>query len=87
MCSVPVDSLSFETRAETAGNAVAKRLMKLMAAKQTNLCIALDFQHSSVLLEIACKVRRFGFTNICCPYFLLILFEATFSSFFKDKKL
>jgi hypothetical protein len=64
MCSVPVDSLSFETRAETAGNAVAKRLMKLMVAKQTNLCIALDFQHSSVLLEMARKVRRVEATRV-----------------------
>ena len=51
-----MDKQPFQDRLNQTENAVARRLMQLMVAKKTNLCIALDFQHSAVLLEMARKV-------------------------------
>jgi hypothetical protein len=53
-----VDQQSFQSRLKLTENVTVRRLMELMVAKQTNLCIALDFQHSSVLLQMARKVSK-----------------------------
>ena len=55
-----MDTQPFQDRLNQTENAVARRLMQLMVAKKTNLCVALDFQHSAVLLEMARKVGNLG---------------------------
>ncbi|KAG5440596.1 hypothetical protein PCK2_000306 [Pneumocystis canis] len=46
-------TLSYEQRARLQSNVLAKRLLLLMARKQTNLCIAADFTCTSQILDVA----------------------------------
>ncbi|EDO16823.1 hypothetical protein Kpol_1056p24 [Vanderwaltozyma polyspora DSM 70294] len=47
---------SYESRAETHPNAVASKLLRLMAEKKTNLCASLDVHSTKELLELADKL-------------------------------
>ncbi|XP_017143422.1 uridine 5'-monophosphate synthase [Drosophila miranda] len=47
--------LTYESRANLAKSAVAKRLFNLMASKQTNLCLAADLTKADDILDIADK--------------------------------
>ncbi|KAH8384164.1 hypothetical protein KR009_012320 [Drosophila setifemur] len=47
--------LTYESRANLAKSAVAKRLFNLMASKQTNLCLAADLTRADEILDIAEK--------------------------------
>ncbi|KAG4303319.1 hypothetical protein PCANB_000388 [Pneumocystis canis] len=46
-------TLSYEQRAILQSNELTKRLLLLMARKQTNLCVAADFTRASQVLDIA----------------------------------
>ncbi|KAL4709929.1 hypothetical protein ACJJTC_003892 [Scirpophaga incertulas] len=48
--------LSYEKRAELASNAVAKRLLTIMATKKTNLCLSVDLTSASNILDVLEKV-------------------------------
>eukprot|EP00899_Mesostigma_viride_P002949 jgi/Mesvir1/12655/Mv02207-RA.1 len=50
--------LPYEVRAERARNPVARRLLALMARKQTNLCVAADVGDCAGLLALARQVGR-----------------------------
>ncbi|XP_017074677.1 uridine 5'-monophosphate synthase [Drosophila eugracilis] len=55
--------LTYESRANLAKSAVAKRLFNLIASKQTNLCLAADLTSADKILEVADK---------CGPYICLL---------------
>ncbi|XP_022209789.1 uridine 5'-monophosphate synthase [Drosophila obscura] len=55
--------LTYESRANLAKSAVAKRLFNLMASKQTNLCLAADLTKADDILDMADK---------CGPYICLL---------------
>lgn len=44
---------TYEQRAKVAKNVVAKRLFEIMAAKQTNLCVAADLTTTQAILNLA----------------------------------
>lgn len=44
--------MNFETRADHAKCNVAKKLFKLMATKETNLCVAVDLPKTDMILDI-----------------------------------
>ncbi|XP_030374226.1 uridine 5'-monophosphate synthase [Scaptodrosophila lebanonensis] len=55
--------IPFESRANLAKSAVARRLFSLMASKRTNLCLAADLTKGDEILDIADK---------CGPYICLL---------------
>ncbi|XP_030562108.1 uridine 5'-monophosphate synthase [Drosophila novamexicana] len=55
--------LTYESRANLAKSPMAKRLFNLMAAKQTNLCLAADLTEADAILDMADK---------CGPYICLL---------------
>ncbi|KAL7730059.1 hypothetical protein ACLKA6_009345 [Drosophila palustris] len=55
--------LTYESRANLAKSAIAKRLFNLMASKQTNLCLAADLTKSDDILDMADK---------CGPYICVL---------------
>lgn len=52
---MPIDNtkLKYEQRAEKHSSATAKRLLNLMAAKETNLCASLDVRSTAEVLRLA----------------------------------
>lgn len=46
-------TLPFSARAYHAANPVAAKLLKIMAAKQSNLCVAADVTSASKLIDLA----------------------------------
>ncbi len=44
--------LDFESRAKLAKNQVSKKLFEIMAAKQSNLCLAADFVNFNELIKV-----------------------------------
>lgn len=51
--------MSFETRADHAKNPVAKKLFRLMATKETNLCVAVDLPKASQILDLIEQIGPF----------------------------
>jgi orotidine 5'-phosphate decarboxylase subfamily 1 len=49
-------TLSYEDRAKQSNNPLSKRIFEVMAAKQTNLCVAADVKTVKGLLELADNV-------------------------------
>lgn len=45
-------TMNFETRADHAKCQVSKKLFRLMAAKETNLCVAVDLPKASAILDL-----------------------------------
>ena len=48
--------ITFDARAEKSTNAMSARLLRLMATKQTNLCVAADLRSSAAVLRLADSV-------------------------------
>lgn len=71
--------LSFEERAKSASQPVAKRLFEIIAKKRTNLCVAVDVTSAEKLLQLAdqlgphvCAIKThvdiledFNFEKVC----------------------
>ena len=53
--------LSFEDRAKRCSNPVSAKLLETMAAKKSNLCVAIDVSKSSELVTLAESVGPFAF--------------------------
>ena len=63
MQTQPLDwkRLSFEDRAKRCSNPVSAKLLETMAAKKSNLCVAIDVSKSSELVTLAESVGPFAF--------------------------
>ncbi|XP_033167990.1 uridine 5'-monophosphate synthase [Drosophila mauritiana] len=68
--------LTYESRANLAKSAVAKRLFNLIASKQTNLCLAADLTNADEILDVADK---------CGPYICLLKTHVDIVEDFSDK--
>jgi len=68
--------LTYESRANLAKSAVAKRLFNLIASKQTNLCLAADLTSADEILDLA---------NKCGPYICLLKTHVDIVEDFSEK--
>lgn len=68
--------MTFEARAEKSKNLMSAQLLKLMATKQTTLCVAADLSSSDEVLQLA---------NTVGPYICILKTHVDALNDFSDK--
>ena len=74
--SVPVCRISYEKRQRHAKNAAGKKLLKIIAQKQSNLAVAADVATIEEMLTIADQVLALASHHICIVQFLFVFTAA-----------